>query len=80
MLALFLVIPLAVWMMALLIWLYWYDLRSLFFNERVPDRVTNPAPQSEKDDFRERIPEPQPREKISEEDRKKLDDVLKQRN
>jgi hypothetical protein len=79
-LALFLVTPLAVWLIAFLIWFYWYDLSSLFTKD-APGRVNpNRARQIEQDDRRERAPAPQPQEKIFEEDRKKLEDVLKRRN
>jgi hypothetical protein len=79
-LVLFLVIPLAVWLIAFLIWFYWYDLSNLLSKD-APRRVSpKSARQIEKDDRRERTPAPQPQEKIFEEDRKKLEDVLKQRN
>jgi hypothetical protein len=79
-LVLFLVIPLAVWLSAFLVWFYWHDLSNLFTKD-APRRVSpKPARQIEKDDRRERTPAPQPQEKILEEDRKKLEDVLKRRN
>ena len=77
-LVLFLLIPVAVWSIAFLLWFYWYDLSSLFSRE---GRVSpKPPRQIGKDDRRERLPAPQPQEKIFEEDRKQLEDVLKRRN
>jgi hypothetical protein len=80
MLVLFLVTPLVVWLIAFLIWFYWYDLNSLFNKEEPRRARPKPARQIEKDEQRERPPAQQPKEKIFDEDRKKLDDILKQRN
>jgi len=79
-LGVFLAIPLAVWLIAFLLWFYWYDLSKLFTQDAPPRVSPNPARQSETDDRRERKPAPEPQEKIFEEDRKKLEDVLKRRN
>ncbi|MGH7854643.1 MAG: hypothetical protein ACREP3_14450 [Candidatus Binatia bacterium] len=79
-LVLFLLIPLAVWSIAFLIWFYWYDLSNLFSREGPGRASPKPPRQTEKDDRRERTPAPQPQEKIFEEDRKQLEDVLKRRN
>ncbi len=79
-LVLFLVIPLAVWLIAFLIWFYGYDLSNLFTKDAPRPVSPKPARQIEKDDRRKRTSTPQPQEKIYEEDRKKLEDVLKQRN
>ena len=79
-LVLFLMIPLAVWLIAFLIWFYWYDLSGLF-NREGPGRASPKSPRlTETDDRRERGPAAQPQEKIFEEDRKQLEDVLKRRN
>lgn len=78
MLVLFLVTPLAVWLIAFLIWFYWYDLGRLFTKDE--SRRVTPKRQIDKDERRERAPSPQPREKLFDEDRKKLDDILKRRN
>jgi hypothetical protein len=74
----FLMIPLAVWLVAFLIWFYWYDLNRLFTKDAPGQISPKPARQIEKDDRRERTPKPQ--ERIFEEDRKTLEDVLKRRN
>ena len=78
-LVLFLVVPLAVWLIALLIWFFWYELKSPFTEDAPIQVIPKPARQSEKNDRRERRSE-QPQEKIFEEDRKELQDILKQRN
>ena len=77
-LVLFLVTPLAVWLIAFLIWFYWYDLGRLFTKDE--SRRVTPKRQIDKDELRERAPSPQPREKLFDEDRKKLEDILKRRN
>ena len=79
-LVVFSVIPLAVWLIAFLIWFYWYDLSKLFTQDAPPRVSPNPARQSEKDDRRERKPAPETQEKIFEQDRKQLEDILKRRN
>ena len=76
----FSVIPLAVWLIAFLFWFYWYDLTKLFTQETPPRVSPKAARQSETDDRRERKPAPETQEKIFEEDRKKLEDLLKRRN
>ena len=79
-LVVFSVIPLAVWLIAFLIWFYWYDLSKLVSKD-TPRRISpEPARQRENDDRRERKPAPETQEKIFEEDRKKLEDILKRRN
>jgi hypothetical protein len=78
---LLLVTPFIVWFLAFLLWFYWHDLRRWFVNEEEPRRQAPPkaARPSVKEEQRER-PVPQPPEKISEEDRRKLEDILKRRN
>jgi hypothetical protein len=78
---LLLVTPFIVWFLAFLLWFYWHDLRRWFVNEEEPRWQAPPkaARPSVKEEQRER-PAPQPPEKISEEDRRKLEDILKRRN
>lgn len=75
------VAPFVVWFLAFLLWFYWHDLKRLFTREETlrpqpPPKAARPAVKEER---RER-PAPEPKEKISEEDRRKLEDILKQRN
>ena len=79
-LALFVLVPFAVWLMAFLIWFYWYDLRRFFAKDSPPGVRPAPAGQSEGDQRNERLPAKPPQEKIFEEDRKNLEDILKRRN
>ena len=64
--------PFVVWALAFLIWLYWYDITSFFGpSDNIPatktkeiKRLTQPS-------------EKPPQERIREEDRKKLEEILK---
>jgi hypothetical protein len=77
---LFLLLPLIVWFIAFLLWFYWYDLSEFFTKDDPrPGRAKAASPR-DKDERRERAPSPKPREKIFEEERKNLEDVLKQRS
>lgn len=78
MVVLFFVTPLVVWLMAFLLWFYWYDLRRFFSAAEERRPVPKAARPMEKSDQRERRAPPQ--EKIFDEDRKTLEDILKQRN
>jgi hypothetical protein len=76
----FLLAPFVVWFIAFWLWFYWDDL-SRMFGRNEPGRTTpTPERQMEKDDRRERPASEPPREKIFEEDRQKLEDILKRRN
>jgi hypothetical protein len=70
-LLLFIFTPLVVWLLAFLLWFYWKDVAKLFSadRERLP-----PAPKATEqvEPARQR-----PSEKILDEDRKKLDEILK---
>jgi hypothetical protein len=66
-------VPLITWFVAFLIWFYWYDLTGTAV-ERT-DR-TRPVAKANPSDS---APAKAPREKILDEDRKKLEDILKQR-
>ena len=78
-LLLLLLIPFIVWFVAFLLWFYWYDV-SGFFDKDDADRVRpEAARQGDKIERRERTPS-QPPEKIFEEDRRQLEELLKRRN
>ena len=75
------VIPFLVWFAAFFVWFYWYDLNKFFVQDNAGEVRPRPAQQSEKDERRERMAPPsQSREKIFDEDRKQLDELLKRRN
>jgi len=71
--------PLIIWSLAFVAWLYWDSITAPFSTEKTKDRdtlgTTRPPEKSEK------VPAPAKRsqEKILDADRKKLEDVLKQR-
>ena len=72
--------PLFIWLGAFLIWFYWYDLTRLFGREAQKSKAA--AKTSRKLDMSEKtdaLPAKPPQEKILEEDRKKLEDILKRR-
>ena len=69
----FVLTPLIVWAFAFLIWLYWYDITGLF---GPPDNI--PAAKTSKEVERPTKPsEKSPQEGIREEDRRKLEEILK---
>jgi len=71
---LFMFIPLVVWFVAFLLWFFWQDMKKLFTKE---DQGGRPASES----GRKVTPSSQkaPSEKILDEDRKKLEDIIKQK-
>jgi hypothetical protein len=66
-------VPLITWFVAFLIWFYWYDLTGTA--ERRTDRARPVAKATPS----ESAPAKAPKERILEEDRKKLEDILKRR-
>jgi hypothetical protein len=66
-------IPLTVWLIAFVLWFYWPEISAAF--NFVNDQ-SRPAAKSNRSSA---APAKQPREKIFEEDRKKLEDILKRR-
>lgn len=79
-LLLFLLLPLTVWCGAFLLWLYWYDLSNWFTPDIARRAGPKPARQIETNDHRGRSTAPAPQEKLFEEDRQKLEDILKRRS
>jgi hypothetical protein len=77
---LLLLLPLIVWFFAFLIWFYWYDLSKFIGKDDARPVRSKPARQIDKDEQGERAPSPKPQEKIFDEDRKKLEDILKRRS
>lgn len=75
----FLVVPLGVWFVAFLLWFNWYDLKNWLAPDPVPDGRTRAVRPSEKVDNREIAPG-QPRERLFDDDRKKLEEILKRRS
>lgn len=70
----FILFPLIVWLIAFLLWFYWRELSVLFKRDSAP--VNAPARVRERG---EAPPAKRPPEKILDEDRKKLEEILKRR-
>jgi len=73
-------LPIFIWFVAFLVWFYWYELTRLFSggaNRSKPAAKT--SRQLDKSEKAESSPTNRPREKILEEDRKSLEDILKRR-
>jgi len=75
----YLLFPLIVWGIALLFWFYWYDLRRLFNKDYATKDRPKAARQSERRESEERPSKNRAQEKILDDDRKKLDDIIKRR-
>jgi hypothetical protein len=76
----FLFFPLIVWFAAFLIWFYWYNIVGRFSDaERKTQAVPEIETRSERREKAQSAPAKAPAEKILDEDRQKLDDILKRR-
>ena len=74
----FVLAPLIVWAVAFLVWLYWNDFEKNLTPAGDDSRPAAKAvPKLEKDDTLGRSDERRPKEKILEEDRKKLDEIIR---
>jgi hypothetical protein len=72
----YLCVPLSVWLVAFLIWFYWYDIRAVY-KERGPKDRPKAARLPDKGEQVERGPVKRPPEKIFDDERRKLDDIIK---
>jgi hypothetical protein len=78
---LFVLTPLGVWALAFLVWLYWNNIaKNLTPAGDHPKPAAKAVPKLEKDDAPGRSDESRSKEKILEEDRKKLDDIIRKEN
>ena len=68
----YLFVPLTVWLMAFLGWFYWFNLRDFFVKDQASKTRPKAARQIDKSDKAERPPE-----KIFDDERKNLDDIIK---
>jgi hypothetical protein len=69
----FILTPFVVWALAFIIWLYWYDITGL-----LGQAEEKSAPRAEKPAGRQTRPaDKNSQERISEEDRQKLEEILK---
>jgi hypothetical protein len=72
-------IPLIVWSLAFFGWLYWDDITKLFFRHAATDGGSPRATRMREKSDKSSAPTKRSDEKISDDDRKKLDDILKKR-
>ncbi|MSP39482.1 MAG: hypothetical protein EXR70_13425 [Deltaproteobacteria bacterium] len=74
----FIFFPLIVWFLAFLIWFYWYNIVSLF-GDKEPKTKAVPRIEAMPEHQEKLPPSKAPAEKILDEDRQKLEDILKRR-
>ena len=72
MLLIYIFVPLGAWLVAAVLWLYWPEISGSFAPNREPQRPVAKSNRSEPAGAK-------PREKILDEDRKKLEDIVKRR-
>ena len=75
----YLLFPFAVWFVAFVVWFYWFDLERLFFG---PKEISKKPPVQSKTEREDQAKPEAPaadrsREEIVDEDRRKLDAILK---
>lgn len=72
----YILFPLVVWFIAFLLWFYWRDLTALLANH---EPAARPAANAIRREHGEAQTAKRPGEKILDEDRKKLEDIIKRR-
>ena len=76
----FVFFPLIVWFVTFLIWFYWQPIIALFSGSDTKVKSANSFERKTRNSEKaESAPVDRPREKLSDEDRQKLDDILKRR-
>jgi flagellar basal body-associated protein FliL len=75
MLLVFICVPLVIWAGAFLVWFYWYELTGSGASDNSRARVGSTPKRADQP-----VPVKRPQEKILEEDRKKLEDILKRQS
>jgi hypothetical protein len=70
-------VPLSVWLIAFLIWFYWNDFRGLSVKDKEPKNPPKATREVGKGEKVERGAAKRPPEKIFDEERKKLEDIIK---
>ncbi len=79
-LLLFLFVPAAVWFAAFLLWFYWYDLNAWVKPKNAGRAKSSVARQRAQEERREPGAAKRTQERILDEDRKKLEDILRRHN
>jgi hypothetical protein len=69
-------VPLSVWLIAFVIWFYWYDFRGYSVKDKEPKNFPKAARELDKSEKLERGTK-RPPEKLFDEERKKLEDIIK---
>ena len=78
---LFVLAPLIIWALAFLLWLYWNEIaKSLAPGENHPEPAAKTLPSLDKDQSGSRSTDTRAKEKISDADRKKLDEIIRKEN
>ena len=72
-------VPLTVWFLAFVAWLYWDAITKLFSSHSETKRSSPRATRTPERTDKKSTPTKRSPEKILDDDRKKLDDILKQR-
>lgn len=70
-------VPLSIWFFAFVLWLYWDSVTGLFSKDKAPER--SPARPSRTREKTEKPAANPPQEKILDDDRKQLDEILKRK-
>jgi hypothetical protein len=73
-------VPLAVWIVAFVIWFYWYDFRGHSGKDNEPKNRPKATREFDKAEKVERGAAKRPPEKIFDEERKKLEDIIKRQS
>jgi hypothetical protein len=73
-------VPLGVWFIAFMIWFYWYDFRGVSVKDREPKNRSKVTRELDKGEKVERGTAKRLPEKILDEERKKLEDIIKRQS
>ena len=76
---LYIFIPITIWFLAFVAWLYWDDIAKLFYQGSGKGRSAPPAARNRDRSDAAAVPAKRSQEKILDDDRKKLEEILKQR-
>jgi hypothetical protein len=73
-------VPLGVWLIAFVMWFYWYDFRDFFGKDKELKNRPKATREVDKGEKIERGTAKRPPEKILDEERKKLEDIIKRQS
>jgi len=72
-------VPLTVWFFAFIAWLYWDDIARIFSRDARPEHGAAGASRYREKADKEPVPAKLPQERILDDDRERLEEILKQR-